>query len=146
MSLNTPEKIVISADKGELNIDFIHTELAKKYWSQGIPRSTVETAIANSMCFGVYVGEKQQIGFARVVTDYATFAYLADVFILEEFQGRGYAKRLIAEIKTHPQLQGLRRWMLITRDAHSLYQQFGFTALAHPERAMEHTNPTIYQT
>lgn len=147
MTPDTPHTILINSDRTQIDIDFVHRELAQKYWSLGIPRSVVEAAIANSLCFGVYVEETQkQIGFARVVTDYATFGYLADVFILEAFQGQGYAKRLIAEIKAHPQLRGLRRWMLITRDAHSLYKQYGFTSLAHPERAMEHNNPTIYQT
>lgn len=142
------KKIQISTDKARLNIDFIHTELAKKYWSVGIPRSIVETAIANSMCFGVYLKEdRQQIGFARVITDFATFAYLADVFILDQYQGQGFARQLLTEIQSHPNLQGLRRWMLITSDAHELYKQFGFTALAHPERLMEISLPlSIYQT
>jgi N-acetylglutamate synthase-like GNAT family acetyltransferase len=145
MTIST-ETIAISADKSKLNIDFIHAELAQKYWSAGIPRAVVETSIENSLCFGVYLEKSgQQIGFARVITDCATFAYIADVFIQDAFQGRGYAKRLIADIKAHPQLSGLRRWMLITRDAHGLYKQFGFSALAHPERAMEQTNPGIYQ-
>lgn len=139
-------KIVISSDKSKLNIDFVHTELAKKYWSLGIPRPVVETAIANSLCFGLYLDQtEQQIGFARVVSDLATFAYLADVFVIETYQKQGLGKRLVAEIKAHPQLQGLRRWMLMTKDAHDLYKQFGFTALANPDRAMEQNNPTIYQ-
>ncbi|PRC93686.1 GNAT family N-acetyltransferase [Solimicrobium silvestre] len=140
----TSPEIQISSDKAKLNIDFIHAELACKYWSIGIPRSIVETAIAHSLCFGVYLNESQ-IGFARVTSDVATFAYLSDVFILDQYQGQGYAKRLISEIQAHPQLQGLRRWMLMTQDAHSLYTQFGFKALAHPERAMEKNQPNIYQ-
>jgi GNAT superfamily N-acetyltransferase len=141
------QNIIISADRSRLDMDFTHAELSNKYWSKGIPRPVFEKSVANSLCFGVYLSETgQQIGFARVITDYATFAYVADVFILEQHQGQGMAKRLMAEIKAHPDLQGLRRWMLITRDAQTLYRQFGFTALAHPERAMEQTNPTIYQT
>jgi N-acetylglutamate synthase-like GNAT family acetyltransferase len=139
--------IQISTDKSKLNLDFIHAELTKQYWSVGIPRDLVETAMANSLCFGVYLTEtQQQIGFARVTTDFATFAYLSDVFIQAPFQGQGYAKILMAAIKAHPQLQGLRRWMLMTRDAHNLYAQFGFTALANPTRAMEINHPTLYQT
>ncbi len=143
--MDTP--IDISTDKSKLNLDFVHAELSQQYWSLGIPRATVEKAIANSLCFGVYLTEsQQQIGFARVTTDFATFAYLADVFIQTDYQGRGYAKTLIAAIKAYPDLQGLRRWMLITRDAHNLYKQFGFTPLANPGRAMEITQPNIYQT
>lgn len=139
------DAIDISADPDRLDMDFIYTEISQKYWSRGIPRTVLEKAIANSMAFGIYLNDRQ-IGFARVVTDYATFAYLADVFITESQQGKGYGKRLIAAVKAAPQLAGLRRWMLITRDAHALYRPYGFTALAHPERAMEHANPDIYLT
>lgn len=137
MTIEHP-KIQITTDKSQLQVEFIHAELTKQYWSIGIPRSVVVASIANSMCFGIYLEEnQQQIGFARVISDFATFAYLADVFVQKEFQGRGYAKRLLLEIMGHPNLQNLRRWMLATHDAHGLYQQFGFTPLAHPNRLME---------
>ena len=143
-SLHDPAEI--SADQTRLDLDFIYSELSQKYWSRNIPRTVLEKAIANSMSFGVYLQSNgAQIGFARVVTDYATFAYLADVFITESYQGKGYAKQLIATIKSDPQLAGLRRWMLITRDAHGLYRHHEFTMLAHPERVMEHANPDIYK-
>jgi GNAT superfamily N-acetyltransferase len=140
------QSIYISTDKTKLDIDLIHSELGNKYWSPGIPRPVVETAVANSLCFGVYLeSNHQQVGFARVISDFATFAYLSDVFILEQFQGQGFAKRLLSDIRAHPSLHGLRRWLLSTRDASGLYQQFGFTALAHPESLMEVYQPHIYK-
>jgi GNAT superfamily N-acetyltransferase len=128
--------IEISTDSERFDLDVIHGYLARSYWAKGIPRETVERAIAGSLCFGAFDGERQ-IGFARVITDKATFAYLADVFVLEEFQGRGVASKLMEAIVGHPELQGLRRWMLVTRDAHRLYEKFGFRPVAHPDRHME---------
>ena len=138
--MQTPQLLAeyeISTDPHRLNVEVIHTFLAEdSYWSPGIPRSIVERAIENSLCFGVYDGD-DQIGFARVVSDFATFAYLADVFILEQYRERGLGKELMASVMAHPDLQGLRRWSLATRDAHGLYTQFGFTALENPSRMME---------
>lgn len=121
----------ISSNNNDMDIAGIHAYLRTSYWAQNIPLATVERALANSLCFGVFAGQAQ-IGFARMVSDYATFAYLADVYILEAHQSRGLSKWLMQEIIDHPQLQGLRRILLATRDAHGLYQQFGFTELADP--------------
>ena len=126
----------ISTDPGRLQPDAIHAYLTRSYWSPGIPKEVVARGIANSMCFGIYQGESQ-VGFARVVTDKASFAYLADVYVLEEHRGQGLSKRLVGEILAHPELQGLRRVLLATADAHGLYAQFGFKALAAPDRMME---------
>jgi ribosomal protein S18 acetylase RimI-like enzyme len=134
------DNFTISNDRARLNIDTIHDFLTNRsYWSKGIPRDIVARAIANSMPFGVYdVNQNyQQVGFARVTTDLATFAYIADVFILESHRGHGLGKWLIECIISHPDLQGLRRFMLATRDAHGLYSQFGFSPAAHPENIME---------
>jgi N-acetylglutamate synthase-like GNAT family acetyltransferase len=134
----------ISTDKGRLDIDAIHEFLSTKaYWSLNIPKNKVQTAIANSFCFGVYEEEKQ-IGFARVITDYATIAYLGDVYILEEKRGKGISKWLLETIMNHPNLQGLRRWILLTGDAHGLYRQFGWTDLTDPSKWMELHNKNIY--
>jgi len=134
----------VATDKARLDVSLIHAFLAQTYWSPGIPRGIVEKGIAESLCFGVYEGSRQ-IGFARVVTDRATFAYLCDVFVLEGSRGRGAGKFLMECIKTHPELQNLRRWMLATADAHGLYSQFGFRPVARPERLMEITEPGIYE-
>jgi len=137
----------IGTDKGELDVPLIHRFLSTEaYWSLGIPRDTVERAIAGSLCFGGYVEGTGQVAFARVVSDFATFAYLADVFVLPAHRGRGYSKQLVEAVLAHPQLQGLRRWMLATWDAHGLYAQYGFTAPARPERLMEIVRADIYQT
>jgi GNAT superfamily N-acetyltransferase len=136
--------IVVSDDPARLDMDVIHGFLAAAYWSQGMPREVIERAVRGSLCFGLYDGERQ-VGFARVVTDRATFAYLADVFVLESHRGRGLSKLLVAEILGHPSLQGLRRWVLATRDAHSLYGQFGFKPLSAPERFMELHDPDVYR-
>ena len=137
----------IGTDKGELDVPLIHRFLSTEaYWSLGIPRDTVERAIAGSLCFGGYVEGTGQVAFARVVSDSATFAYLADVFVLPAHRGRGYSKQLVEAVLAHPQLQGLRRWMLATWDAHGLYAQYGFTAPARPERMMEIVRADIYQT
>ena len=133
----------ISTDSARLDVDAIHAFLTQSYWSPGIPRATVARAIANSLCFGVF-WQGQQVGFARMVTDRTTFAYLCDVYVLEAHRGHGLAKQLMDRVMRHPDLQGLRRMMLATRDAHGLYAQFGFTALSAPDRIMEVVNPEIY--
>lgn len=134
----------ISEGAARLDVDTIHAFLRESYWSPGIPRGVVERAIAGSLCFGVHLGAAQ-VGFARVVTDRATFAYLADVFILPPHRGRGLSKRLLAHIAAHPDLQGLRRFMLATRDGHGLYAKFGFTPVAQPDRLMEILRPDVYR-
>lgn len=133
----------ISTDKSLIDLVVVHDFLSQSYWAKGIPMEIVRRSVANSLCFGVYKGE-QQIGFARVISDYATFAYLADVFILEPFRGQGLSKWLMEMIVSHPQLQGLRKWMLGTRDAHELYRKFGFESIKSPEALMENFIPDIY--
>ncbi len=143
-------EFIISTDKSKLDIEMIQGYLSESsYWAKHIPVETVKKSIAGSCCFGLYTRETEnnssadpvfplcrQVGFARVITDHATFAYLADVFIIEEFRGNGLAKWLMETIMKHPGLQGLRRWLLATRDAHGLYAQYGFTELDKPERFM----------
>lgn len=140
----TQPPYLVSDDPALIDFDVVHGYLSTCYWSPGIPRHLVEKAAANSISFGVYhvsapedVQPRRQVGFARIVTDRATYAYLADVFVLESHRGRGLSKLLMQCITTHPELQGLRRWMLMTRDAHGLYQQFGFAPLPEPGRAMQ---------
>jgi GNAT superfamily N-acetyltransferase len=134
----------ISTDPAQLDLALIYDFLSRRsYWAGGIPLETVRRSIENSLCFGLYRGQGQ-VGFARVVTDKSTFAYLGDVFVLEEYRGRGLAKWLLQRIVEHPDLQRLRRVLLGTRDAHGLYEQFGFRALASPERFMEIHHPGIY--
>ncbi|HYS92138.1 MAG TPA: GNAT family N-acetyltransferase [Candidatus Acidoferrales bacterium] len=128
--------IVVTTDRSRLDLDVIHGFLTTSYWARGIPRETVARSMEHSLCFGAF-DEGRQIGFARVVSDRATFAYICDVFALESHRGSGVGKSLMAAIMSHPELQGLRRWTLFTRDAHGLYRQFGFGAAAHPERLME---------
>jgi GNAT superfamily N-acetyltransferase len=145
------DKFILSTDSRRLNIAVIHRFLSTKaYWCQGIPLEVIEKAIAHSLCFGVYHqpennAPEQQVGFARVITDFATYAYLCDVFILEEFRGRGLGKWLVSNIRDHPQLQGLRRWSLATRDAHGLYAHFGFQPVSNPERWMQIVDTNAYQ-
>ena len=138
-------RFLISTDRSKLDVDVIHEFLARSYWAAGIPRATVVRSIENSLCFGVY-DNGNQIGFARVVSDFATYAYIADVFILEPYRERGLGKELIASIMAHPDLQGLRRWSLGTRDAQGLYAQFGFKPVVNTgsRTVMEITNPEIY--
>lgn len=136
------DNFLISTDVDKLDIDMIHTYLAQEsYWSAGISREKVTRFVRYSLCFGVYdqqvIGD-QQIGFARVVTDYTTFAYLADVFILDAYRGRGLGKWLVASILSHPDVQGLRRWSLRTADAHSLYTRFGFKSYAKPANQLDY--------
>lgn len=128
------EDFFISDDPALLDLDVIHDFLSNQsYWAEDIPREIVERALANSLCFGLYKSGKQ-IGFARLVTDKATFAYLADVFVLEEYRGNGLSKWLMEVIQSHPEVQGFRRWMLMTRDAQGLYEQFGWTVLDEDAR------------
>ena len=133
----------ITCNKSRFDLEAIHGFLTQSYWSPGVPRTVVERAITNSLCFGILL-EGQQIGFARVITDKATFAYLADVYVLPDHRGQGLSLRLMEQIIRYPDLQGLRRMMLATRDAHSLYEKFGFKPLAAPERIMEIHNPEPY--
>lgn len=126
----------ISTDSALLDVPLIHSFLSKSYWARDIPQSIVRNSIDHSLCFGVFWGA-EQVGFARVVSDYSTFAYLADVFILDAHRGKGLSKKLMETVMGHPSLQGLRRWMLATADAHGLYRQFGFGSLQKPERIME---------
>lgn len=135
----------VSTDKNELDIAMVHRYLAEESaWARGIPLATVVRSIENSLCFGGYLGEKQ-VAFARVVSDYATFANLVDVFVASDHRGQGYGKKVMAEVVLHPQLQGLRRFTLATADAHGLYAQFGFVPLHRPESFMERYAPDIYQ-
>jgi len=134
----------ISTDKSKLDIIYIHQFLVNSYWAEGIPIETVRKSIAGSLCFGVYDGSSQ-IGFARVITDNATFGYLADVFIDENYRGKGLAIWLMNIIMSHPELQGFRNWMLGTRDAHGLYQKFDFKPLDQPERIMRKNDPEVYR-
>ena len=136
---------VITTDPARQDVDAIHAYLTRAYWCEGIPREVVERAVRNSLCFGLFDGAAQ-VGLARVVTDYATYAYLCDVYVLESHRGRGLGKWLIECVMTHPQLQGLRRFNLATRDAHALYAQFGFQPLRQPEVHMEKHKPDIYKT
>ena len=140
----TDSEYEISADKQRLDIATIHEYLEQSYWSPGVPRAVVERAIEGSLCFGIF-HQSKQVGFARVVTDKATFAYLADVFILETHRGKGLSKRLMGFLFAHPDLQGLRRFMLATTEAHGLYKQFGFTELANPAHFMELHRPHVYK-
>jgi len=137
------EGFVVSTDPARLDLELIHKVLSESYWAEGIPREVVARSIENSLCFAVYEGRKQ-VGFARVISDFATYAYLADVFMLEAYQGRGLGTFLMECIFKHPQLQGLRRWSLVTRDAHGLYKKFGFEPLKNPENYMEIVDREIY--
>jgi GNAT superfamily N-acetyltransferase len=137
----------ISIDPDKMDVEAIYNYLSRSYWAEGRTKATVEKSLRHSLNFGVFAGTGVQVGFARVITDYATFAYLADVYILEEHRGKGLSKWLMETIMSHPDLQGLRRWSLATRDAHGLYAQFGFTPLPKPEIWMQifdaEANPPI---
>jgi GNAT superfamily N-acetyltransferase len=134
----------ISTDRNRLDVALIHGFLSSSYWARDIPRSVVEKSIQNSLCFGAFMGD-QQVGFARAITDFATMAYIADVFVVPDHRGRGVSKMLMRAIVEHPELQGLRRLLLATQDAHGLYAQFGFQALTHPEYFMSVHNPDVYR-
>jgi GNAT superfamily N-acetyltransferase len=134
----------VSTDSARLDLDAIHAFLAISYWAEGIPREILERALRGSLCFGLYEGGRQ-VGLARVITDAATFAYLCDVYVLPEMRGRGLGKWLIGCVTEHPDLQGLRRFSLVTRDAHELYRPFGFTEIRSPGRHMEIARPGLYK-
>lgn len=137
--------IEISTDRARMDVDAVHDFLCNEaYWSKGIPRETVQRAIDHSLCVGAF-DEGVQVGFARVITDYATYAYLADVYVLESHRGRGIGGRIMQTIMEHPDLRGLRRWQLVTRDAHALYARFGFQPLDAPERHMLISVKDAYQ-
>jgi len=133
----------LSDDPAEIDLDVVHGFLAASYWSPNIPRETVERAIAGSHVVGAY-SDAGQIGFARVVTDHATFAYLADVFVLPEQRGKGVATAMVRYLQDRPRLQGLRRWLLITRDAQPVYAGLGWTPITGAERFMERHDPEVY--
>jgi GNAT superfamily N-acetyltransferase len=134
----------VSDDPARVDLDAVHGYLAASYWAAGIPRATLAKALAHSLNFGVYRG-KEQVGFARVVSDRATYAYLADVFILQAHRGRGLSKWLMECILEHPELQGLRRWALVTRDAEGLYRRYGFGEAAPGARYMERVDRDVYR-
>ena len=142
---------LISTDKSKIDIDYVHGFLSQSYWSPGVDIQVVKKAMKGSLCFGMYDSSKQtlpgggQVGYARMITDKATFAYLADVFIDKNYQGKGLGKWLIEVILAHPDLRGLRRILLATKDAHKLYEQCGFTSINNPERYMVY-NPTAYKS
>jgi GNAT superfamily N-acetyltransferase len=137
------EPFTVTCDPARMDRVMIADFLASSYWAKGIPQATVERSLAHSLCFALLDGDRQ-IGFARVISDYATIAYLGDVFVLPEYRGKGLAGWLMECITCHPQLQGLRRWILATRDAHGLYEEFGFKPLAQPEVFMERHDPNVY--
>ena len=134
----------ISTDPARIDLDVVHGFLSTCYWAEGIPREVVRRSIEYSLCFGLY-HEGRQIGFARVITDRATFGYLGDVFVLEAFRGRGLARWLMEVVHAHPELQGFRRWVLLTRDAHALYRHVGYTPLAAPDGYMERRFKNVYR-
>ena len=134
----------ITTDHSKFDLDAIYRFLARQSeWAKDIPRSTFDKSVRYSLCFGL-LQKDRQVGFARVISDCATIAYLGDVFVLPEYRGRGLAKWLMECISSHPDLQNLRRWILVTEDAHGLYRKYGFTDLAHPEGFMERHNPAVY--
>ena len=140
----TRGEYIISTDLGRIDLDVVHGFLTTCYWAEGIPREVVARSIAHSLCFGLY-HQGRQIGFARVISDRATFGYLGDVFVLEAFRGRGLARWLMEVIHAQPELQGFRRWVLLTRDAHALYAQAGYAPLAAPDRYMERWAKGVYR-
>ena len=136
---------LISDDAARLDVDAIHAYLTRSYWAQGIPREVVARSVTNSLCLGIYAPEGEQIGLVRVISDYATFAYLCDVYVLEAHRGHGLSKAALHLLTTHPRLQGLRRLQLVTNDAHGLYTQYGFKVVDKPERHMENCPPAPYE-
>lgn len=137
------DKYTLKTQLEDMDLVLIHHHISRSYWAAGIPFDVLHKALKNSLCFGLFL-DAEQVAFARMVTDRATFAYLADVFVVPEHRSKGISKRLMQAIVEHPDLQGLRRMMLATRDAHGLYEQFGFTALQNPDMMMENWVPDIY--
>jgi GNAT superfamily N-acetyltransferase len=135
----------VSDDPSRLDVKAMHAYLRRSYWSEEIPLEVLERAVRNSLCIGVYDAQGAQVGVARFISDFATFAYVCDVYVLEEHRGRGLSKAMMAMASSHPKLQGLRRWTLVTADAHGLYKQFGFTPLVNHGGFMERTVPNIYK-
>ena len=136
---------VLSVEPARLDTRAIHSYLVRSYWCEGIPFEIVDRAVKASLCIGAYDSAGKQVGLVRLISDYATFCYVCDVYVLEPHRGRGLSKAMMTMAMQHPKLQGLRRWILGTLDAHGLYRKFGFSALAHPERAMEIIVPDIYK-
>jgi GNAT superfamily N-acetyltransferase len=138
-------RYVVSDDPSRLDVKAMHAYLRRSYWSPEVPLEIVERAARGSLCIGAYDSNGAQVGLARFITDYATFAYVCDVYVLEEHRGQGLSKAMMAMASEHPRLQGLRRWTLVTADAHGLYEQFGFRAIVNQERFMERVVPDIYR-
>ena len=134
---------LVTTDPERLDLDAVHAYLSRSFWATGISKELVAKAMTHSLCFGLF-HERTQIGFARIVTDHSTYAYLCDVYVLENYQGRGLGKWMVEFVMTHPELQGLRRFQLVTRDAHGLYSRFGFKTPINPERHMEIFRPGLY--
>ena len=145
MSVRHVGSYTISDDSNRLDLRAIHAYLSRSYWSEGIPFETVRRAVRSSLCIGAYDAAGAQVGLVRVISDYATFCYVCDVYVLEDHRGRELSKAMLAMVIDHPKLQGLRRWSLVTADAHGLYRQFGFSPVAQPERHMERLDPDVYR-
>ncbi len=139
-------EFLISTSRDRLDLDVIHSFLTNCYWAKGIPSEVVVRSIEHALCFGIYDRNGAQVGFARVISDFATIAYVGDVFVLETHRGQGLGRWLMQCVMQHPTLQNLRRWILTTRDAHGLYAQVGFTPVKAPERFMELYRPSVYET
>jgi len=138
-------KYLISDNPNHLDVTAIHAFLGRSYWAENMPLETLQRAIHGSLCIGAYDAERAQVGFARFISDFATFCYICDVYVLEEHHQNGLAQGMMAMAMHHPKLQGLRRWNLVTRDAHGLYEKFNFTKIKHPERYMELLDSEVYQ-
>ena len=141
----TRGSLLVSTDRSRIDVDMVHGYLRDSYWAAGMPRALLQRAIANSLAFGVYDGANQ-VGFARVITDCATYAYLSDVFIVEAYRGRGLSKWMMECILAHPDLQGLRRFSLFTRDASGLYERYGFAPARSPSVYLERYAPNVYRS
>lgn len=146
MSVRSVGSYTVSDDSTRLDLRAIHAYLSRAYWSPDIPLETVRRAVRSSLCAGAYDSAGAQVGLVRVISDYATYCYICDVYVLESHRGQGLSKAMLAMIMEHPRLQGLRRWSLVTADAHGLYRQFGFSPVAQPERHMERLDRDIYRS